>query len=86
MVDNSLNTLVETIKQGELRSVYLPILPSQVAFTSIPAATSSFFLNNAVHCLCGGFSFVKEGRKNWEEEVSSEHNVVMGGTRQDGEL
>ena len=29
---------------------------------------------------------VKEGGKNWEEEISSEHNVVMGGTRQDGEL
>jgi hypothetical protein len=29
---------------------------------------------------------VKEGRKNWEEEISSENNVVMGGTRQDGEL
>src|SRR5216683_2000820 len=34
----------------------------------------------------GGFSLVKERRKNWEEQISSEHNVVMGGTRQDGEL
>src|SRR6266851_4873263 len=32
------------------------------------------------------FSFVKERSKNWEQEISPEMDVVMGGTRQDREL
>ena len=35
---------------------------------------------------CRGFSLLKEGKKNRQQQISSEHNIVMGGAGQNGQL